>query len=58
MHTGHTVLARLLAEIDGVIVEARSHVLRPGPDTESRVNAAKVLVDMVELRGEVGLRGE
>jgi hypothetical protein len=36
-----------------VIADARSHVARPGCDTESRVDAAKVLVDMVELRNEV-----
>jgi hypothetical protein len=54
-------LARVLAEIDGVISEARSHVVELGhEEPDERVRPANVLVEIVELResAEGKLRGE
>lgn len=46
-------LSEVLARIDGVIVEARSHVEKPSDDTESQEHAAKVPADMERARREV-----
>jgi len=45
-------LAEVLARVDGVIVEARSHVKEP-EDTSEMLRAAYLLVDMERLRFEV-----
>jgi hypothetical protein len=46
-------LSELLAGADDVILEARSHVTEPGDDTESVVDAAKVLEDMEAVRERI-----
>jgi hypothetical protein len=44
----------VLADIDGIIAEARSHIEHPDhEEPDERVRAGMMLVDMVELREEV-----
>jgi hypothetical protein len=46
-------LAAILARMDGVIVEARSHFRKPSPDTESREVAYQILIEMQRLRADL-----
>ena len=61
MNTYRNQLAEILARADQIAAEAKSHVEHPNhQEPDERLRAAKVLVEMCELKEEVEakLRGE
>jgi hypothetical protein len=52
MPTPHTQLVSLLADVDGIIVETKSHIEKP-ESNESQLRACMVLEDVEEAKRAV-----